>query len=444
MIDNSDSLNVCPNLGQRFNSSGNGGSIFIYPDSTYIIHQVCFSVPDGESLSIDIRSGAVQSNASLGTGINAITENLNVDDLIIDADIDCCTSGSTVSGSVESALEDLFLSTTGTGWANMNNKWFEDCDPCGINDGSPWYGVTCSGIDIMKIELQDNNLVGTIPSSLKNITSLSELILINNNLSGPIPSEIGDLSDLTRLALGGNQLSGSIPSSLGNLSSLQFLYLQENQLDGVIPTQFSNLTNAVQILLYNNELTGPIPDLATLLNLQILEFYSNMLTGSIPNNLPSSIRVLRLHNNNLSGSIPESIGSFSSLSSLNLSNNNLSGCYDSNLQSLCIVTPPLQSPPIVFLENNPLLPSAGDFSKYCNNDYFGECSKWDCDGAFITINGLLPNDTLKMEKYIISDSMVASPNLNVIFQAKDSIVLVPGFNVMSNAMFKVVLDDCSN
>lgn len=444
MLDNSDYLSVCPALGQRFNSSGNSGNLFVYPDSSYVLHQVCFSVPNGETLDINIRTGAVQSNASLGNVMNAITENLDVIDLNIDADFDCCASGSLVSNSVETALEELYLSTNGDNWANSNYKWLVDCDPCGINDGSSWYGITCSGANIIEIDLSANNLVGTIPPSLGDISTLEKLLLNNDTLTGDIPLELGNLSHLLVLSLAGNKLSGSIPSQLNDLTSLAFLYLHDNRLTGAIPLDFSSLTSIEQILLYKNQLSGAIPDLSNLTNLKILELFNNSLTGPIPDNLPNSLRVLRLHNNELTGTIPGNIGSFPLLSSINLSNNNLSGCYDSNLQGLCMTKPFLPDPPIVYFDNNPLLPASGDFIQFCNNNYFGDCSNWDCDGTFIAINGVLPNDTLKMEEYIISAGTVTSPNINVTFQARDSIVLLPGFSVLSNAMFRVIVESCSN
>ncbi len=48
---------------------------------------------------------------------------------------------------------------------------------------------------------------------------------------------------VTELHLTSNQLSGSTPSQLGNLSNLQGLYLSSNQLTGVLPSGFTQLTS---------------------------------------------------------------------------------------------------------------------------------------------------------------------------------------------------------
>jgi len=46
------------------------------------------------------------------------------------------------------------------------------------------------------------------------------LNLSNNQLSGSIPSSIGNILKDGNLLLGQNQLSGSIPSSIGNIPIL--------------------------------------------------------------------------------------------------------------------------------------------------------------------------------------------------------------------------------
>jgi len=122
-----------------------------------------------------------------------------------------------------------------TGGANWTNTW-DLTQP--IDD---WYGVFLD---------QNGCVIG--------------LHLPNNNLQGSIPSELGDLSSLRGLNLSSNQLSGSIPPEIGNLTNLFFLYLDNNQLNGSIPPEIRNLKNLSFLWLYNNRLSGVIPDFSTL------------------------------------------------------------------------------------------------------------------------------------------------------------------------------------
>ena len=50
--------------------------------------------------------------------------------------------------------------------------------------------------------------VGPLPSGIRHMTLLVDIVLTNQRLSGCIPTEIGALTNLTRLVLGGNSLTG--------------------------------------------------------------------------------------------------------------------------------------------------------------------------------------------------------------------------------------------
>ena len=126
--------------------------------------------------------------------------------------------------------------------------------------------------------LHNNQLSGSIPSELDNLTSLTELYLYNNRLSGIVPSELGNLSNLVRLRLYNNQLSGSIPSELGNLTSLTELYLYNNRLSGIVPSELGNLSNLARLYLQNNQLSGPLPSsFVNLTNLKSINLWNTRL-----------------------------------------------------------------------------------------------------------------------------------------------------------------------
>ena len=87
------------------------------------------------------------------------------------------------------------------------------------------------------------------PESIRNWKGVStnsagfvtELVLDDNNLSGTLPPELGDLTHLRRLVLDDNELTGSIPPELGKLNGLTMLNLNQNKLTGSIPPEFGAL-----------------------------------------------------------------------------------------------------------------------------------------------------------------------------------------------------------
>jgi hypothetical protein len=145
------------------------------------------------------------------------------------------------------ALVDLYNSTGGATWSN-NSGWL-------AGPVSGWFGVSLTSNRVTGISLFFNNLTGTLPSSLGNISNLITLELSENLLSGGIPSTLGQLSNLTGLYLSFNQFSGNIPSELGSLSKLKILDLQENLLGGTIPAALDNLTALTFLNIPQNEFT---------------------------------------------------------------------------------------------------------------------------------------------------------------------------------------------
>ena len=63
------------------------------------------------------------------------------------------------------------------------------------------------------------------------------LDLGGNNLTGTLPPEIGDLTELRGLFVWGNALTGNIPPEIGNLSKLDTLGLSVNQFTGAVPEE---------------------------------------------------------------------------------------------------------------------------------------------------------------------------------------------------------------
>ncbi len=192
-----------------------------------------------------------------------------------------------------------------------------------------------------RLWLSDNALTGSIPTELGNLTNLTELFLTLNELSGSIPPELSNLTNLTSLSLQANDLSGPIPPELGDLTNLTSLLLGSNRLSGPIPTELGNLTNLRSLWLGSNDLSGPIPtELATLADLHSLSLASNDLSGPIPPELGNltNLTSLLLHNNYLSGPIPTELANLTNLEGLLLGINGLSGPIPPELGNLTNLT----------------------------------------------------------------------------------------------------------
>ncbi len=219
------------------------------------------------------------------------------------------------------ALADLYHNTAGDGWTNHNN-WLTD------RPFSQWYGISSDPQGrVILADLFYNNLSGTIPSSIGDLSQLRSLNIGDNNLSGTIPAEINLLDSLVTLNLSLNDLSGTIPA-LTNQPNLTVLDLSSNGLTGSIPDNIGDFKNLGHLLLTSNQLSGEIPvSVGSLPNLVYLMLNANQLQGALPaetGNL-TNLEYLFVNQNNLSGSIPSEIGNLSKLYTLSLNNNSFSG-----------------------------------------------------------------------------------------------------------------------
>ncbi|KAM1113226.1 hypothetical protein ACFX13_046863 [Malus domestica] len=129
-----------------------------------------------------------------------------------------------------------------------------------------WEGIACNNFgSITQINLTSsglrgiNNLTGSIPEAIENLSSLTFLALAFNNFSCAIPSTIGNLTSLKVLYLNANQLSGSIPPEVGKLKFITDLGLVDNKLNGSLPLEMNNFTFLKELWMSNNNFSGSIP-----------------------------------------------------------------------------------------------------------------------------------------------------------------------------------------
>ena len=256
----------------------------------------------------------------------------------------------------------LYNALDGPNWTHRTN-WLSDL-PLGA-----WHGVEIDDDGrVTRLELADNDLTGSIPPELGNLTNLQELDLSGNwglpglwGLSDGIPPELGNLTNLQVLDLSGNWglpglwgLSDGIPPELGNLTNLQVLDLGFNGLFGSIPSELGNLSNLYELDLGANRLSGSIPpELGNLGNLQELDLHENpQLSCSIPPELGNLGNLRRLYifsipiflasgmpesdpgSNPLSCSIPPELGNLGNLQELYLTDIGLTGSIPPELGNL--------------------------------------------------------------------------------------------------------------
>lgn len=247
---------------------------------------------------------------------------------------------------------------------------WSDPDPC------KWTNVACSPDKrVTRIQMGRQNLRGTLPSSLLNLTKLERLELQWNNISGPFPTLRGlsslevlivsrnyftsfpadcflGMSSLQILEIDDNpfspwelppslrnasllqnfsansaNLSGTLPDFLGpdEFPGLISLHLSFNNLQGLLPATLSN--SPLQSLWLNGQmLGGQIDVLHNMTSLTEIWLQSNMFSGPLPDfSGMQDLETLNLRDNMFSGTIPSSLTSLKSLQTISLTNNLFQG-----------------------------------------------------------------------------------------------------------------------
>lgn len=130
-------------------------------------------------------------------------------------------------------LCDLYTQTGGDQW-NLNRHW--DVTTNAV-DKDGWEGVTLDEDGhVREINLSGRNLVGTLPAGLFSLPYLQALDLSRNALTGNLEEIVPEGStapELLAVNLEQNQLSGTVPTSINSLPKLERLYLKGNRLVAV-------------------------------------------------------------------------------------------------------------------------------------------------------------------------------------------------------------------
>lgn len=129
----------------------------------------------------------------------------------------------------------------------------------------------------------------TVPAILATLPNLEYLYMSDTWLVGDLTPLEGMPAIVELWADGNPNIMGSIPASFGNMTTLQSLSLAYNSLTGTIPTELGQLTGMVQLWLLFNKLGGQIPtSLSALTKMKLLQLEANSFVGSMPSEVCSN------------------------------------------------------------------------------------------------------------------------------------------------------------
>jgi Leucine-rich repeat (LRR) protein len=253
----------------------------------------------------------------------------------------------------------LYTATDGPNWINQEN-WMTNANVC------EWFGVSCWDTNddkrgrVRRLNLDGNNLRGTIPQSIYALETLTTITVSRNpvvlrfddigqaprmrtihvantdtvsfdgienansffahlvadklNIGGTIPKQILQLVNLETLSMSDSHLEGTIHSDIGKMVNLTSLYLHGNSLKGQIPTHFGSLNKLKVLSLAKNKLTGVLPSQLDQMTSLVALSLSDQTTkgGGISGDLldfssNTQLNALYLGGNQFEGSIPSEL-----------------------------------------------------------------------------------------------------------------------------------------
>ncbi|XP_058745446.1 probable leucine-rich repeat receptor-like serine/threonine-protein kinase At3g14840 isoform X2 [Vicia villosa] len=117
---------------------------------------------------------------------------------------------------------------------------------------------------LQEFQISDNQFSGKIPDFIQNWTNINTLRIsdLNGSEYAPLP-QLKNMTSLSKLLLRNCNINGTLPD-LGTKASLKYLDFSFNKLSGTIPSTYADINDIMNfIFLTGNLLTGPIPSWKT-------------------------------------------------------------------------------------------------------------------------------------------------------------------------------------
>ncbi|XP_050279364.1 receptor-like protein 7 [Quercus robur] len=270
---------------------------------TYSYNIVDYTLPELQSLSLS------SCNISEFPYFLKSTENLNSLDL----------SNNQISGSIPTWLLEVkmdllsYLNLSYNSLARIGNLPWENLQFLDLHSNLLEGPLPVPPLDTYFFSVSRNNLTGEIPLLICNLSSLQYLDLSYNHLSNMIPPCLGNLSNhLIDLDLQSNNLHGTIPSTFAKGCYLRSVKLNGNQLEGSLPQSLVHCRKLEVLDFGNNKINGTFPHwLENLPKLQVLILRSNNFHGAIGNpkyKFPfPNLRIIDLSHNEFHGHLPTNL-----------------------------------------------------------------------------------------------------------------------------------------
>ncbi|KAH9699662.1 Receptor-like protein 13 [Citrus sinensis] len=207
----------------------------------------------------------------------------------------------------------------------------------------------CRLVHLQELYIGYNDLRGSLPWCLANMTSLQVLDASSNQLTGNISPGLCELVLLRELHIDNNDFGGSLPLCLANLTSLRVLDVSYNQLtENISSSPLLHLTSIKELILSNNHFFQIPISLEPLFNLSKLKTFDGEICAETESHYNSLTPKFQLTSISLSGYIdggifPKFLYHQHDLKNADLSHLNLSGEFpnwllenNTNLETLLL------------------------------------------------------------------------------------------------------------